>query len=823
MPFNSTPFLASLKRFLAFPDFLDEEQRITGRLLALFFGAIMLLITIDMLILLVATPRQAFRPLITIFTVDAVFLTILVFVKRGRIRLASFLAVGMAWLVVTLFAFTAGGVRAPSYAGYFVVTFLAGILLGGRAVFVMAAISGISGLGMAYLEHIGRLPVAQFQFTPFTFWLVDCSLVLILALLQSYASQTTKNSLKRAKTELAERTRAEQALQKSEDRYRSLFENLFDGLLLSQPDGTILSANPQACRMLGMTEAEVMRAGRMGILVADEKLSSALLERQQTGQIFTELTFRRGDGTTFPGEVASRVFTDIDGEMRTGILFRDITGRKVIENALRISEEKFANAFYHSPALLSISQIKDGRVIEANQAFLDAFGFAREEVIGHTTLELDIWDHPEDRENFLGLFRQGYQHIPVQERCWRTKSRECIFLQGSFNIIPIEGEDYVLSVLENITERKRAEQALRESEARFQTLVEQAPVAIMISRDGQPVYINQALIRMMRVQDVAQSLQRPVIEYFAPEFREEGQTTVLRRAHGLPAPEQFDATLMREDGVLFPAHLSIATIMLSDGPANVTFINDITERKQAEEQIKASLQQLHVLSAHLQTIREEERTHIAREIHDELGQALTGIKMDLFWLKNRFEKQEGSLGSKPIANQLSNLLAETDQLIDTVRRISTDLRPSILDTLGLIAALEWLTGDFQNRSGIACLFQTPLKALDVPQDFSTAVFRICQEALTNVARHAQASSIMVQLSQRREKLVLSIEDNGKGITDEEIHRLGSLGILGMKERALGFHGQVDLRRSAKGGTCVTAWFPLPGSSGMNNSKPVEDV
>jgi signal transduction histidine kinase len=248
---------------------------------------------------------------------------------------------------------------------------------------------------------------------------------------------------------------------------------------------------------------------------------------------------------------------------------------------------------------------------------------------------------------------------------------------------------------------------------------------------------------------------------------------------------------------------------------------DISERRQAEEQLTTSLHQLHALSAHLQTIRENERTTIAREIHDELGQSLTGMKMDLYWLKNRIEKQAGVELPNPITNKLSNLLLEADLVIDVVRRISTALRPSILDTLGLLPALEWLTGDFQARSGITCAFQTPLTTLDLPQDFSTAVFRICQEALTNVVRHAQASEVVVQFGFRAKNLVLTIEDDGKGISEEDINRPDSLGVLGMKERALVYDGSVEFTSAATGGTCVTAWFPIVPT--IANQLSVEDV
>jgi signal transduction histidine kinase len=209
----------------------------------------------------------------------------------------------------------------------------------------------------------------------------------------------------------------------------------------------------------------------------------------------------------------------------------------------------------------------------------------------------------------------------------------------------------------------------------------------------------------------------------------------------------------------------------------------------------------------LQTIREEERTHIAREIHDELGQALTGMKMDLFWLKEKLDQSHPAEITPTASDKLASLIKETDLTIDTVRRISTDLRPSILDTLGLAPAIEWLANDFQARSGISCGFKTNLEQTAFTQDFSTMVFRICQAALTNIARHAQASQVHIHLIMKKGSVRLKVQDNGRGITEEETNRPGSLGILGMQERAYAFQGTVEYIRPAGGGTCVVAQFP----------------
>ena len=230
---------------------------------------------------------------------------------------------------------------------------------------------------------------------------------------------------------------------------------------------------------------------------------------------------------------------------------------------------------------------------------------------------------------------------------------------------------------------------------------------------------------------------------------------------------------------------------------------DVTETKQAEEQLRNSHEQLRALSTHLQSIREEERTLIAREIHDELGQELTGLKMDLSWLVRKLSKNQKSLISKT-----ESMLKLVDNTIQTVRRVSSKLRPGVLDDLGLIPAIEWEVQDFENRTGITCVFNSSTQEIDLDRDRLTAVFRIFQETLTNVSRHAKATRVKINLEESADSLILRIEDNGKGIKESEVSHPKSLGLLGMRERALLFGGKVIITGEQGKGTTVFVSIPL---------------
>jgi signal transduction histidine kinase len=236
---------------------------------------------------------------------------------------------------------------------------------------------------------------------------------------------------------------------------------------------------------------------------------------------------------------------------------------------------------------------------------------------------------------------------------------------------------------------------------------------------------------------------------------------------------------------------------------NLVLQQEVAERRRAEERLLASEENLRALAARLQSIREEERTRIAREIHDELGQALTGLKMDLTWVARRVPSTQ-----KQLAEKMKSMFPLIDDTIQSVRKIASLLRPGVLDQLGLSAAIAWQARDFQMRTGIRCKLDMPQDAADgMDADRSTAVFRIFQELLTNVARHANATRVDVSLKLDPGELVLEVRDNGRGIEEGSLRSGNSLGLLGMRERAAAFGGTITVTGMPGGGTRVTVRMP----------------
>jgi signal transduction histidine kinase len=234
---------------------------------------------------------------------------------------------------------------------------------------------------------------------------------------------------------------------------------------------------------------------------------------------------------------------------------------------------------------------------------------------------------------------------------------------------------------------------------------------------------------------------------------------------------------------------------------------DLEERGRIEAEFRRSTEQLRELSARLQSVREAERTRIARVIHDELGQTLTGLKMDIAWLQKHLDQPSAVLLAKTQA--MADLL---DATIQIVRRLSTELRPGILDDLGLAATIEWQLQEFQMRSGIkAKLIDTP-EEIGLDTEAATTVFRIFQEILTNVVRHAQATEVEVSLQETTTWLTLRVKDNGRGITLSQINSPKSIGLLGIKERARLQTGDVQFHGIPDQGTTVTVRVPLAAQS-----------
>ncbi|MFN3790683.1 ATP-binding protein [Massilia sp.] len=266
----------------------------------------------------------------------------------------------------------------------------------------------------------------------------------------------------------------------------------------------------------------------------------------------------------------------------------------------------------------------------------------------------------------------------------------------------------------------------------------------------------------------------------------------------------YAVTGIRANGQLFPIEGSISTVEHDGHEVCTVILRDVSERHLVQQKLARSHDQLRQLSSALQTIREEERTHIARELHDDLGQLLASLRMDLTLLQGNNQLPEPS--QRLIEGMESNLL----MAIASLRRIATNLRPRALDEGGLYFALQGLRDDFVERHGIACTLLADEAELRLDDTASTAVFRIVQEALTNIARHAGATQVVLELDRLDDELLLSIRDDGRGIRSEDMEKKESLGLVGMRERVWAMDGEITISSEGMSGTTIEIALPLAG-------------
>jgi PAS domain S-box-containing protein len=368
-------------------------------------------------------------------------------------------------------------------------------------------------------------------------------------------------------------------------------------------------------------------------------------------------------------------------------------------------------------------------------------------------------------------------------------------------------------------ERKQAEEAVRASENRWRTMFDNAAIGIaLVDAMGQPVHSNPALQRMLGY-TAAELRRMSFVEFTHPDDTDKDWALAREVFEGQRDYYQIEKRFIRKDGRVLWGHLTASAIRDGNGAwqFGVGMVEDITERKQTEEQLRATSAQLRALMASLQSAREQEGIRIAREIHDELGSALTSLRWDLEAIDKTLSEVEDQSLMLALRDKIGTMVGLIDTTVHVVRRISSELRPPILDDLGLAAAIEWQTQQFQARTGIICQYDGPGESLDLDQEQSTAIFRIFQEALTNVLRHAQATRVDVTLEEEGAALVLKIRDNGRGITEGEQDGSRTLGLLGMRERAYLIGGRVELTGIRGQGTTVTLRVPHCSDQSVKSS------
>ncbi len=402
-----------------------------------------------------------------------------------------------------------------------------------------------------------------------------------------------------------------------------------------------------------------------------------------------------------------------------------------------------------------------------------------------------------------------------EEALWRAHQELQSRVESQTADLKTANED----LLAKISEHKKAQESLLESKMRIRAIMDNTVDAIItIDQKGILKTFNPAAEKIFGV-SASEAIGQNISRLMPNPYREEHDEYIQRYLHtGEARIIGFGREVpgLRKDGITVPLELAVSEMFVDGQQWFIGILRDITERKLAEQELKDSRQELRDLFHRLQTVREKERTRIAREIHDELGQMLTALKMDVSWLGNKLPKECVKLSDKTCS-----MLDYLDTTILNVQRIARDLRPEILDLLGLSEAIEWQAQEFQKRTGIQCNLNLFMKDIGLDQDCSTTIFRILQETLTNVARYADASEVNINLNNVNGYLVLEVKDNGKGISENQITSSKSLGLIGIRERVFLLDGNVEIQGAQGKGTSVTISIPFKrlGNVSTGSARP----
>lgn len=477
----------------------------------------------------------------------------------------------------------------------------------------------------------------------------------------------------------------------------------------------------------------------------------------------------------------------------------------------RQAQDRFAKSFNASPAAISITRFEDGMYRNVNPKFIELLEYELDEIIGHTSLDLKIYRNPQERVGLLKTIRDhgGRWNYETQ---LATKSGRHLDVSISMVEIELSGESHLLSMITDITERNQMMAALRASEQQLRTLFDVLPVGVAyISPDRKVIEPNRTLEKILDLsrQELLNGTYKSR-QYIRPDGSpmpesEFASTRALREQRTI---NNVETGIIRDGGQVIWTSVS-ATPMSMPEPGVVVITVDVTDRKHMDDELRRSHRRYQILSRRLVEIQEEERRTISRELHDRVGQSLAALNLNLSFLNNSLS----GTTSLQVRSRLKDAMQLTEETVSTIRDVMADLRPPALDDYGLEAALNAYADTYSRRFGIRVALMKP--ALPLPRfnpSIELTLLRIAQEALTNVARHANATRATLTLAMQDNMVYLSVEDNGEGIRSwQKANRPGSHGLKIMRERAETFGGTLQVNSFHGQGTRIEVKIPRQGN------------
>jgi PAS domain S-box-containing protein len=506
----------------------------------------------------------------------------------------------------------------------------------------------------------------------------------------------------------------------------------------------------------------------------------------------------------------AEVLAGIAGALAMFLLYKQIRQRQAAGRAVQSLTARVGDLV--EAAMDPIITVDDQqRVVLYNAAAERAFRWPRVAVLGQP---LDMLlprrfreVHRAHIENFARTGatsrRMGSQMVLMARRADGSEFP----IEASISQHSEDGRKLYTVILRDISDRIAAETLVARSEARLRGILDSAMDAVITVDSAQRIVLFNAAAETMFACPRAEAVGAP-LAWFIPEkfraahanhvkrFGESGITT--RRMGG-----QRVVTGLRRNGEEFPIDAAISQLTEHDAKYYTVILRDVTERAHVEEALRRSKEELQELGAAAQLAREQEKSRVARELHDELGQSLTALQMDVAWFKEKIPR-----GDEALTGKLDKMQAMLDATVAATRRIAADLRPLMLDDLGLVPAVEWLVEDFSQRNGIRCDLTTSDAEIALPQAHASAVFRIIQESLTNVTKHARASRVEVEIAQDNGLVTVEVRDNGAGFAVDAPRKPDSYGLLGLRERAALLGGEASIASAPGKGTQIVIRLPV---------------
>lgn len=592
---------------------------------------------------------------------------------------------------------------------------------------------------------------------------------------------------------------AQRVVAESENRLRTIISSEPQCIKLLDSEGVLLDMNPAGLAMVEADSLEQVKGMSVHQLVDEQYRPDFMRLTKEvfggrSGSLLFSLTGMKGSHRWL--ETHAVPMKDAAGHIIALLgVTTDVTDKHKAEEELKRNEEKYRTLVEQAVDAIALYDA-NGRVLDVNTGSVNLLGYSKEELLGMSLSDILTGEEIQVRPVQYEVLQRG--ESTVKQRQMRRKDGSIVETEVRSQQLP---DGRFLSVIRDLTERIKAQQQIEKEKILSDKLIDSLPgVFYWYDETGKFLRWNKqfelvtgysaAEIRGMQPADFFLEKDRKLMGRKIREVFTRGSADAeagFLHKNGNSTPYYFKAIRMTENGK----------------PSLLGYGIDISDRKKAEFELEQSYRAIRKLTSHLQNIREQERGHIAREIHDELGQQLTVLKMDISWLNKKLGKSDDIIRDK-----MKDLLAMLDETVRSVRRISSELRPSLLDDLGLVAAMEWQLQEFEKRSGIHTRFEGGGEELSLPESIKTALFRIFQESLTNVARHSQANTVSVHFSQQNGNLVLSIEDDGKGFDRQQVAEKRTLGILGMKERTSMMDGTYDIVSKPGNGTIVTVKIPL---------------